>query len=292
MSESPVIALDVGGSSIKSGLVATGPRILGGVQMRSIDSRAGAAEILQTLAAVIAGHFESCRDARGIAIAFPGPFDYEQGICLMRGQEKYDALYGINLSAGLKEIPGMPDLEIRYRNDAEAAIVGEALYGAGGRFSRLLGVTLGTGLGSAFLSDGAIITEGAGVPDHGWLYSQPSGTGNADDMFSSRGLLARLRGHGIRAADLASAISMTKQEDQALRAAFASFGMDLGTFLKPFVSDFRADGVLVTGGIAEAWDWFGPALVQSLTVPVVKGTLGKAAPLVGGAALYLWRTAA
>jgi glucokinase len=124
------------------------------------------------------------------------------------------------------------------------------------------------------------------VPDHGWLYSQSYGPQRADDVFSTRGLLARLGEHGIQAADIASVIGGANDHDEVLTEVFASFGTDLGTFLKPFVSNFRADGVLVTGGIAEAWDRFAQSLRRSLPVPVVKGTLGRRAPLLGAAALY------
>ena len=67
---------------------------------------------------------------------------------------------------------------------------------------------------------------------------------------------------------------------------FHSFGADLGMFLKPFVSDFRAESVLVTGGIAESWGRFSNSLRYSLPVPVLKGTPGNRAALFGAAALY------
>ena len=218
-----MLALDVGGSSVKSVVVEAGPRILSSVSVDAIQSKSSAVEILTTLARIIEGYLQYCREIWGVAFAFPGPFDYEQGICLIQNLDKYDALYGIDISANLRQILGMPGLEIRYRNDAEAAILGEARYGAGEPYSRLLGLTLGTGLGSAFLVNRELITEGA----------------------------------------------------------------DLGLFLEPFVSKFRADAVLITGGIAEAWDLFAPSLIELLAVPVVKATLGRRAPLLGAAALYM-----
>src|SRR5215208_2307946 len=123
MSDRPVIALDVGGSSVKSALVATDRQILGDISVDAIQSAASATEIFHRLAAIIAGHLENVRTVRGIAFAFPGPFDYRQGICLIRNLGKYEALYGLNITANLKEILGMPALEICYRNDAEAAIL-------------------------------------------------------------------------------------------------------------------------------------------------------------------------
>ena len=114
------------------------------------------------------------------------------------------------------------------------------------------------------------------------------GNQSADDVFSTRDLLARLRERGIHATDIASAIRTVDQDSAALEESFASFGTDLGTFLKPFVSDFRADVVLVTRGIAEVWDRFSPSLNRSLSVPVLRGTLGKRAALLG-VALFISR---
>ena len=176
MNDYPVIALDVGGSSVKSALVATGQQIVGKVCAEDIESGATADVILKMLAAIITGHLDKVKTVRGIAFAFPGPFDYEQGICLIQDQAKYESLYGINVGARLKKILHMPTLEIKYRNDAEAAILGEARYGAGIPYSRLIGLTLDTGLGSAFIAEGVVITEGADIPLNGWLgFRKPPG---------------------------------------------------------------------------------------------------------------------
>ena len=286
MSDQPILALDIGGSSVKSALVAAGPRVLNRISVDAIESKASADQILKTLAAIIKGYLPNTGDVRGIALAFPGPFDYEQGICLIRNQDKYDALYGLDISANLKRILGMPNLDMRYRNDAEAAILGEALYGAGIPYTRLIGLTLGTGLGSAFIAERNLITEGGDVPPHGWLYSCRFENQRADDVFSTRGLLARLHERGINAVDVVSALQVTGQDNASLAESFASFGLDLGRFLQPFASTFRAEAVLVTGGIAEAWERFAPLLNHSLSVPAVKGRLGRRAALLGAAALY------
>lgn len=284
MSDQLILALDVGGSSVKSALVAGDQHIVGSVRVDAIQSTGSSAAILKTLATIISGHIAKAKDVNRIAFAFPGPFDYEQGISLIQNQAKYDALYGVHLSTKLRDILGRPTLEMRYRNDAEAAILGEAFYGAGTSYLRLIGLTLGTGLGSAFVAEGKLITQGDDVPPHGWLYSCMFANQRADDVFSTRGLLARLQEHGTDAADIISAVQ--NQENKSLAKAFASFGTDLGTFLEPFVARFRAEAVLVTGGIVESWERFAPSLSRSLPVPVLKGTLGKRAALLGAAALY------
>lgn len=286
MSDSRVLALDVGGSSVKSAVVANNQHILDEVRVDDIQSGASAPEILNTLAEIISSHLEKANDVHKIAFAFPGPFDYERGISLIHNQAKYDDLYGINVGTKLKEILGLPTLEIRYRNDAEAAILGEALYGAGVNYSRLIGVTLGTGLGSAFIAERNLITKGNELPPHGWLYSCLFENQRADDVFSTRGLLVRLRERGVYAGDIASALDMADESHHALAEAFDSFGTDLGSFLTPFVSNFGAEAILVTGGIAVSWERFASSLSRSLCVPAVKGILGRQAALFGAAALY------
>lgn len=281
-----VIALDVGGSSVKSAVVDSYREIVGTVRVDPIDSKASASIILGTLSAIIDHYLSTTPGARRVAFAFPGPFDYAAGVSLMMGLTKYDAIYDIDVSAALKELLGRPDLEFRYRNDAEAAILGEAVYGAGKPYHRLIGVTLGTGFGSAFVVDGRIVTEGPGVPPDGWFYPLYLGDQLVDEIFSTRGLLSRMQARGLTASDVAAAIQTAGSQHLAIVETFRSFGHDLGVFLDSYARDFTADAVVVAGGIVEAWDLFSPALENALSVPVKKRALGAQAALLGAAALY------
>lgn len=284
-----VIALDVGGSSVKSGQVAPGGRLVGPVTTTPVDSHADADTILETFTQVIRTEQQRLPPDTyllGLALAFPGPFDYAAGISYIQGVAKYESLYGINVGQALRERLRTPDLAIRFRNDAEAAIVGEALYGAGRPYARLIGVTLGTGCGSAFVVNGHPVEKGPGVPPHGWLYPIPFQGRPADEVFSTRGLLARLRAAGVDVPDIPAAAQQARAGDPSARAVFQTFGADLATFLAPFVAAFRAQAVLVLGGIARSFDLFGSALAKGLPIPVLPGQLGVRAGLLGAAALF------
>jgi len=252
-----ILALDVGGSSVKSALVTDGV-VEGEIRRTPLDSQGAAAELLAAFHAIIDAYPES----EALAFAFPGPFDYARGICWIEGVDKFGSLYGANLADALGR--GRP---ARFCNDAEAAILGEA-QGAGAR--RILGVTLGTGLGSAFVVEGAPVVSGPGVPPHGWLYNQPFRDTVADEVFSIRGLRRRA---GREPADIEDA------------SVWQAFGTDLGQFLAPFAEAFEAEAVLVLGGIANAWPRFGEALRARL--PLARpGRLGASAALLGAASLY------
>jgi glucokinase len=276
-----VVALDVGGSSVKSGIVDESGRVAD-TRTTPIDSGRDAETILGTITAIIQAHLgERCI---GVAFGFPGPFEYEAGISRITGVAKYEAIYGMNLRGALEaRLPGLP---VRFRNDAEAAIVGEAKYGAGKPYRRVIGVTLGTGFGSAFLINGVPVTSGEGVPPNGWLYPFPVRGGMADDWFSTRGLLRMLSEAGVQADSIASAAEAARGGDKRSREVFAMFGDKVGTFLRPFMQNFHANGLLALGGIARAFDLFGEHLRRQLPAPVVTGQLGGDAALLGAADLF------
>src|SRR5262245_33204862 len=97
---SHVIALDVGGTSIKSAAIAPSGVVVGPVLDTAIDSQGSADLILGTLAGAITQH-PAAPPPSGIAFGFPGPFDYQEGVCRIQGVEKFEALYGLNLRDAL-----------------------------------------------------------------------------------------------------------------------------------------------------------------------------------------------
>ncbi len=280
-----VIALDVGGTSVKSALVEDG-LLRGEIIHTAMNSQGDADVILGTLARVVTDHLTETGAVDGVAMGFPGPFDYAAGISRIRGVEKFESIYGCNVADGVRQRLGALDLPIRFRNDAEAAIVGEARFGVGRDLHRLIGLTLGTGSGSAFLVGGVPQTEGPGVPPNGWIYPLLFEGRQADDVFSIRGLMGRCHAAGIAVDDVRAAAHLAHAGDAPARRAFAEFGRDLGLFMRPLVAGFDADGLVVMGGIANTFDLFGSALQQELSVAVRCGSLGEEAALLGAYDLF------
>lgn len=301
MSDSVIVALDVGGSSVKSGLVDPGwlaqpPDPFPAHAIRAtttpVDTGGPAPAVLGALAGVIRAEISAAgqQQVLGVGFGFPSPFDYERGICLIDHVYKYRALYGMDVGAALRAELRVPDLAIHFRNDAEAAIVAEAVFGAGRPYRRVIGLTLGTGLGSSFVVDGIRQTDGPGVPARsgGFLFPEPYRGATADDAFSTRGLLKRLRDADPGVQSVARGAGRAAQGDAALTAVMAAWGADLGAFLRPYAADFEPEAVLILGGIARSFALFAPAIAAALGVPVLPTALGDAAALVG-AADGLWR---
>ncbi|MFN8379921.1 MAG: ROK family protein [Anaerolineae bacterium] len=296
MSQPVIIAMDVGGSSVKSGLIDPDwlrhpPEPFPTAQVYAtttpVATEAPAPIVLGALAGIIRSEMDRAgsRPVLGVGFGFPSPFDYERGICLIDHIYKYQALYGMDVGAALRLQPEMPDLPIAFRNDAEAAIVAEAVYGGGRFYHRVIGLTLGTGLGSSFVVDGVRQTDGPGVPSRseGFLFPEPYRDATADDYFSTRGLLARLQEANPVIASVADGATQAKAGDARIAAVFAAWGTDLGAFLAGYAVDFRPEAVVVLGGIARAFDLFAPSLSAAVGVPVLPSALGETAALFGAA---------
>ena len=279
-----VIALDVGGTSVKSGVVETGGVVVGRPLLTAIDSQAAADAIFDTFVRIVARCLTDVGGLPflGVAFGFPSPFDYDTGTCRIRNLGKFDALYGLNVADALRSRLAIDLPAIVFRNDAEAAIVGEALYGAGRPFTRLIGITIGTGLGSAFVVGGRPVE----IPEDEWLYRRPFNGVRADDWFSRRGIEARLVALGVPP-DVRAAAESARAGDARLRGLFADIGAELASFLRPFVESFGAEVVLVLGRIAGAFDLFGPSMVRGLPVPALLGERPDDAALLGAAELLL-----
>lgn len=279
-----IIAMDVGGSSVKSGLVDFDLNVTHHAHT-PLDSKASADVILTTLRDIIQQHLNQSDSIIGVGFGFPSPFEYDKGIARIKGLEKFEGIYGLNIGTELQARLNQPDLKILFRNDAESAIVGEAKFGAGKGFSRMIGVTLGTGMGSGFVVDGKRVTSGKGVPAYndGFLFRELYQGERVDDIFSTRGLLAFFDKANLRFETISSAKSAADNGDESVQAVFAQFGADLGDFLTPYATDFEAEVILVLGGISGAIEYFQQSLNAHLPVPAQRGTLGADAALLGAA---------
>jgi predicted NBD/HSP70 family sugar kinase len=275
-----VPALDVGGTRLKSGLAAAG-RLVGPLLVVDFESAAGTDDLLRQLAHASRRQLGAVSEPSSLGVACPGPFDYANGIG--RSRLKLAALYGIDVGAELRRRLGLPGLDVRFTNDAEAAALAEARFGAGRSFRRVLTVTLGTGLGAALVVDRRVAAVSGGVVA-GELYRTRGGAERADDLFSTRGLSAKLRAAGSDIVDPEAAALATPSRQRV--AAFCDFGRDFGRFLEPFVESCQIELIVVAGGIAGAFHLYGEALASELPVPVLLGELGAAAGVIGAALVF------
>ena len=259
--ENCVLAFDVGGSHV-SAAVCCGLQYRLGPVVSAPHPPAQTSEAFLDLLhdlRVKTGAIEKRKI--GAVLAVPGPFDLMAGISLMRHKLPY--LYGIDLRRELAARFEIEPAQVRFLNDADAFLLGEIGAGAARGFRRAIGLTLGTGIGSAFAVDGRVVAEGPGVPHGGEIWNLPYQGAAVEEFVSSRAIAGNYqRRTGIKreVIDLAAAV----RTDPAAEQALAEFGRHLGEVIRSLLAGFHADVIVLGGSISRSADLFLPA-VRALT---------------------------
>ncbi|MDQ6858883.1 MAG: ROK family protein [Chloroflexota bacterium] len=283
--------IEVGGTHVSSARIILRSDAADLVDLRRADLPLDASrdELLACIVATASHAADPSIAAWGVAV--PGPFDYARGISRIRGVAKLDGLYGVDLRRELAVALHVrsPEL-IRFINDADAFLVGEAFAGAARGHRRAIGLTLGTGLGSAFLRDGGIVETGPGVPPEGRLDLAPFRGGAIEDLISRRGLLSAYARAGADVIDIAG---RARAGEAAGREVFARFGAALGEFMAPWLLAFAPTALVIGGSIARSWDLFAEAFRQACPPALDLASCGVAERLeeaaLLGATVHAWR---
>jgi len=278
-------ALEIGGTHVSAALVSLDKRAIdpASVERYALEPDGTRDELVRSI--VTAARPLSRPDVTCWGIATPGPFDYARGVSLIRGVAKLDALYGTDLRAELSAALGVQPTDVSFINDASAFLIGEWWAGKADGDGRSIGVTLGTGLGSAFMSRGQIVESGPDVPPEGRLDLLPFRGAPVEETLSSRGLRAA---YGEDGADVVEIARRARAGDAGARGVLHRFGSDLGEFLVPWVERFAPTVVVVGGSIARSWDLWSEDFRAACAPNVDRTWYGVAehldeAPLLGAA---------
>jgi glucokinase len=279
-----ILTADIGGSHITVGIchLESYGIVNQSITRAEVDSKGSITDILiswtDTFQDVLKKN--TALPVSGLSIAMPGPFDYEKGISYIKGLNKYEALYGMNINQYLADLLKLGPELVRFRNDAESTIAGEVLAGAGKDHQRIMGVTLGTGFGSAYSEHK--ITKDIN------LGSQPYKESIADDYFSTRWFLKRYHElSGISLAGGVRELSELAHKSAVVRDIFKEFASNMSDFLSGHIKQLDPEVLIICGNIAKASVFFLPYLGQALnTVTIKLAQLDENAPLIGAAAMF------
>jgi len=281
-----ILGADIGGSHITTAIIDLKTSvILPGTLFRlPVDSHGTREEVLTVWYKALRAAVEAYQLTDiCIGISIPGPFDYDNGISLIKDQDKYDALYGHNVKALLAEKFGMGENNIRLLNDAGAFLRGEIFAGAATGFKDVIGVTLGTGLGTSRCHHG--LAEDAN------LWCSPFLDSIAEDYLSTRWFVKRYTElTGKKIIDV-KALSKLVGKDRLSLQVFTEFGKNLGLFLAGFVQQEKPEAVILGGNISKASHLFLPETEKVLaqhnaTVKIKIAKLGESAALMGAASCW------
>lgn len=273
-----LVACDIGGSHITAGLIDLQKREVLKEQTirRHVDSQSSKEEILNVWSVTIERLVKES-GAKGVSFAMPGPFDYENGISLITNMGKYESLYKVNIREYLSEKLNVSPQKILFRNDAEAFLHGEVIATNMAPDKRVLGFTLGTGLGAAFSTNG--VTEDRN-------YGSDTYEGSiADDYFSTRWFVKEYKKRsGNSLSGVAELSKLAEGGDETALTIFNYYGEKLGQFINQRIRSNQADSVVIGGNITKAKHHFEGSLLANLSaVNLIWASQGEYSALLGSA---------
>jgi glucokinase len=260
-----VPVLEVGGTHVSAAWVEVDGWQVRQLSRYQLRGDAEADELLAGLASAGA-----CLDAGPGAcwgIAMPGPFDYATGVAHYTGVGKFEKLAGIDIGSALYELLPHAPGAIRFVNDASAFLIGEWLIGAAVGASRCAALTLGTGIGSAFLDRGRVVDSGPTVPPQAEVHLLDRQGLPLEDWVSRRALrreYAHAVGHDC-GLDVREIAALARTGDRHARATFDAAFTVLGEVVGPWLERFGADQLVVGGSISGAWDLIEAPLRRGLS---------------------------
>jgi glucokinase len=282
--------VDIGGTKVAAGLVDSAGNILRKVRVpmnATGDAAAGFAAVREAIAGLMSA------EVRGIGMCSPGPLDYRTGVVIK--PPNLPCWRDFPLAAETERAFGVP---ARVDNDANAAGLAEARWGAGVGHRLVFYATLGTGVGSGFVIDGAIYhgrTGNAAEGGHVSIdYRGPvcgCGKPGCIEALASGPAIARRAGMA-RAEDVGEAF---RAGDASAKAVLAETTELLAAWLGNVVDLLDPDVIVVGGGVAELMAPFFDDLRATLPrwcinplaheIPLVAARYGTDSGIAGAASL-------
>jgi glucokinase len=252
-----VVSIELGGTHVSAGRIdITSGEVLTFLRV-PLPPNADRDELVERITGAAADVADGVVEQIGVAV--PGPFDYASGVSLLT--HKLEPLHGVDLRHELASALRTDAASIVFVNDADAFLLGESWVGAARGHRRAAAVTLGTGLGSAFLEDGRIVDTGPRVPFEGSLHLVPYRGRPAEEVVSSAALLAS---YGEPRLDAREVATRGRNGDARAQQAFDQFASALGELTAPWLESFGASCLVVGGSISRAWDLLARGLHAAL----------------------------
>lgn len=281
-----VLGVDIGGSHITAAPVdlKTGQILWKHLCRGEVNSKGSQTEIITQWSAVIqmaANDFSEVKNIQ-VGIAMPGPFDYSEGISWIKDNNKYEALYGLPVKQLLADALGISRDQIRLKNDAGCFLQGETIAGAARGFSSAIGMTLGTGIGTA--------TMETGLADDAALWGMPFKDGITENYISTIWFEQQYQLRTGRVLSVKE-MAVSHEDDKIAQTLFSEFAQNLALFCQLFVELKNPEVIVIGGNIMKSAHLFMPYVQyylsqQKIHLPIHKAKLGEAAAIIGAAHLF------
>lgn len=233
-----IIALDIGGSGIKAGLIRN-KKIVKKIKIDTQVSK-GKKRILENIVKSI----EEVRDGKikAIGIGCPGPADYKEGKILNPPNLK--PINNFNLKEFLEK---KYKVKVRMDNDANCASLAEIINRKEKNFVIL---TLGTGIGSGVIMNRKLFDQSELghiiIDNENYL----------EDLASGTAVKKRARKDFGKKMWLIDLVNLAKKGDKKAKKAVKDIGEYLGLGVASIANSFNPEVIVLTGGMRDGGSYF------------------------------------
>lgn len=298
------IGIDLGGTKVAGILVNARYEIVKEVKINTEtrDQAAVVGSIMSVIGRLLDEGKVSYGHLAGIGVGVAGHVDSQEGLVVYCPNLPIEKL---NLKANIQDEYSVP---VFIENDANAAAVGEKVFGQAKENSNFVCVTLGTGIGAGIFIDGKIyrgFTGGAGELGHMILDLSPDAPtcgcrnlGCFEALASGIAIARRAEKVFGREEISARDVARMAQEgnEQALEL-LADVARIIGIGFANIVNLFNPEKIIVTGSIAESEELILQPAIDTMmgrafstnakVVKVVRSTLENRGGVLGAAALVV-----
>lgn len=307
------LGVDIGGTSVKMGLVEDGEILKRTTFKTSKDAE-------QTIDKIVEAMEELKREANvseigGIGVGCPGAINSKKGTVDMAYNLGWE---NVPLKQMLEE---KTNIETRISNDANVAGLGESIYGEGKDCKDVIVITLGTGVGGAIIIDGKLYegNQGKGAElGHTMLIKNGrkctcGRRGCAETYVSASRFLKEARSYALKSDSILSKKVVNNDKhsikceavyesadngDIGAKKIVDKYIENLGEFMMDICNIFRPEMIIIGGGMSYSGDRFLSKIVNYCKdrnygfehTPAVDIRLAKLkndAGLIGGACLFI-----
>lgn len=264
---SHVIALDLGGTSLKGALVDEN----GVIGTRDQQSTVGADRdgIVSAIVTMVKKLQSEGDEVTGVGLGMPGPLDPFSGVVHVTPNLPFKEPFPMR-----EVLEKETGLRVLVNNDANLAVLGEWWKGAAVGAKNAVMLTLGTGIGGGLIIDEKLFmgSKGFGAElGHITIANDgpPCGCGAAYGCFealASGTAIIRAAQEEIspKIANAKEVEELAQQGNEAARALWDDEGKWLGVAIANYLNIFNPDVVIVGGAIAAAWPLFERRMLEEI----------------------------
>jgi glucokinase len=320
-SKNSILGVDIGGTKVAAGLFTSLGKTLAASRVPMVASgtaQEGLRAVFRAIDSVLAD--SKARAVRGIGISVPGWVDFHGGRVILAANLPCWREYPL-----ASKVAGRYGMRVRIANDADAASLAEATWGAGKKSKRVFYVSLGTGIGTGMvlnrrvcLGRGGSAFEGGHMTINFTGPRCPCGKRGCIEMYSSGKAIARVArerleesgAKGSRILALANGkascitaevvVTAARSNDRVARSVLSEASDHLAIWLGNIIDLLDPEIIIFGGGLGQSMLQFLPRVRKHLEmwainprrrkIPIVAARYGSESALVGSAALCLQDT--